>query len=216
MIKVIGFKKALSLILLAFLLVVLAVYWLYALTPDIKKKQRQLAINSSEVSQMADNIDALIKGVDQFEQQKTVFEKIKKLGFFDPQNRPETRQRLSAMQKESRLLSAKFSISSAKTEKSEKATEAGYKILNTEIVLTLGAIEDADIYKFVYLMNYGFPGQITINQLNMTRDVEVTQPILRQIGVGESKPLVIAVLSVNWRTMVPDSSLAITIDGGMR
>lgn len=214
MIRVIGVQKVFSLLAMVLLLVSLIAYWFYTLKPDIKSNQRELSMNTSAVAEMTENLDDLIKGIERFKDQQKVFELVKALGFFDPQNRPEARKRLSAMQKESRLLSAKFSIKSAATEKSEKATAAGYKVLNTDIDLTLEAIEDKDIYNFIYLMNYGFPGQILITDLNIKRDIEVTQPVLRQIGLKESGPLVVAVVRLNWRTMVPDTSLAITINGG--
>lgn len=193
------------------LLLFLAIYWVYVLKPDIQDNKRQLAMNTSEVAEMNESLNDLMIGIEKFKQQKSVFEKVQKFGFFDSQNRPEARQRLVAMQKESRLLSTRFSIKSAEEEKNKKAKEAGYKILNTDIDLTLEALEDNDIYHFVYLMNYGFPGQILIKELTIKRDTEITQPVLRQVGLGESGPLVSAVLRVNWRTMVPDTSLAISI-----
>ncbi|HPF78370.1 MAG TPA: hypothetical protein PLF01_03660 [Alphaproteobacteria bacterium] len=212
MIRIIGAQKFLALVLLAALMVLLAVYWVYSLGPDIKVKERQWAMNKAEVARMTEDIDKLIKGIEQFAQQKDEFERIQKFGFFDPQNRPEARERLNSIQKESRVLSAKFTIKSAETEPNEKAKDAGYKILNTDIDFSLEALDDLDIYNFIYLMNYGFPGQISIQDINIARNSEITQPVLRQVGLGEPVPLVVAVVRLNWRTMVPDESLAITID----
>lgn len=212
MIRVIGVQKFLAMVLCAVLFATLAGYWFYVLTPEIKEKKRRLALNTAEVNQMREDLNVLTQGLEQFKKQKTVFEKIQKRGFFDPQNRPETRQRINAMQKESRLLSARFSIDSAKTEVNEKATEAGYKILNTSIDFTLDAIEDTDIYNFIYLLNYGFPGQITIKRMVISRNIEVTEAVVRQINSPNPQPLVTAVVQLEWRTMVPDASLAINID----
>lgn len=208
--RVIGFQRAVALLLLTIFFVVSGFYGFYYLNKDISKVQRELSLNQSDIAEMSDNIDRLRSGLEKFTTQKTTFEKIRKQGFFDPQNRVETRQRLNAMQKESRLLSAKYVIRSATTDKNEIAKEAGYKILNTNINFTLDAIEDSDIYNFIYLLNYGFPGQISITELTMTRDKEITIPRLQQIGVGDLKPIIKGDLKVNWRTMVPDDSLSIS------
>lgn len=209
MIRVIGFQKILTLILLAFFTAVFFFYGTYVLAPQIQDSKKQLSVNKGEISQLTEDINKLVEGIKTFESQKQAFERIKEVGFFDPQNRLETRQRLNEMQKESRLLSAKFSINSAVTEPNKLAREAGHKILNTEISFTLDALEDIDIYNFIYLMNYGFPGQILITDLAITKEQDITQPLLRKIGNGDYVPLVKAELKANWRTMVPDTSIEI-------
>lgn len=216
MIRVIGLRRFLLLAFLGGFLVVLFLYGQYILQPELIQQQRRLSSNQSEVNEMKTNMDKLVKGISLFEEQKNKFNIVRQYGFFDQQNRVETRQRLNAMQKESRLLSAKYTIKQATTEESDIAKEAGYKILNTEISFVLASVEDLDIYNFIYLMNYGFPGQISIEELTISRDKEVTQPLLRQIGVGEAKPLVQANLKVSWRTMVVDESLSVSEQGGVR
>ena len=210
MIRVIGLQRVLILVLLAVLLGALFFYGMFVLKPEIVREQRELALNQSKISEMTANMDKLVQGMELFTEQKEEFEVIQKYGFFDPQNRVLARQHLNLMQKESRLLSAKYTIKPAVTEKNKIALEAGYKVLNTDIEFILEAIEDLDIYNFIYLLNYGFPGQISIKELKISRDQEVTQPLLRQIGVGKATPLVKAVFLVNWRTMVADDSLSIS------
>lgn len=215
MIRAIGLQRFLILILLAGLTIFLLFVGSFTLKPDLENKQVELNRYRAEISEMTANIDQLASGMEQFEQQKSTFERVQGLGFFDPQNRQETRQRISAMQKESRLISAKFNIKPAVAEPNEKAKEAGYKIINTDMDFTLEAVEDSDIYNFVYLLNYGFPGQILIKEFGVHRDKEITQELIRKIGVEDPDPVVVVGrLVVNWRTMVPDQSLAISIDTG--
>lgn len=214
MIRLIGMQRVLGIIVLATLTVFFVFYQYFLVTPQIQDTQRELSKNKSEVAEMTENLDSLVKGIAQFSEQKDIFELIQKYEFFDPQDRVEAGRRITKMQEDSRLLSAKYSVRPAKPEKNQKAFEAGHKILNTDIDFDLEAIEDEDIYKFVYLLNYGFPGHITITELNITRDKEVTQPLLRQIGTGQEslRPLVTAILRINWRTMVPDTSIQVTTE----
>ena len=211
MIRSIGIHRFLALVCLAGLSLFLAFYSFYSLQPDLRTAELELNQSRTEVIEMTDNIDYLASGMNQFEQQKDTFEKVRAMGFFDPQNRQETRQRISAMQRESLLISARFNIKPAITEENEKAAEAGYKIINTDMEFTLEAVEDSDIYNFVYLVNYGFPGQILIKEFSVEREKEITPELIRQIGVIDPDPVVVTgKLRVNWRTMVPDQSISIS------
>jgi len=110
-------------------------------------------------------------------------------------------------------MNARYTIKPAKSLVTDKSKEAGHKILETDIDFTLDAIEDSDIYRFVYNLNYGFPGQIAINRFSISRDVAITQPLLRKIGTGGAEALVTGKLNVTWRTMVLDETLKASSEG---
>jgi hypothetical protein len=207
MIRLIGIQRILAIVLLAALVVLLFLYTKFLMEPGIRITQAELSKNRGEIAEMRDNIDKLMQGMQLFQTQKDDFLYIESLGFFDDQNRVEARRRLNLMREESDLLSAKYTIKQARSIDNEQATEAGYKILNTEIDFTFEALDDGDIYNFIYLLNYGFPGLITIEKLTMAREKEITQPLLRKIGNGEYEPLVRGALKVSWITMVPDSAV---------
>lgn len=209
MIKVIGFQRVLLLMVLAGLLALFFAYSTYGLTPEIKQTERQLRVNRKEVGELTEDVNKLVEGMKTYESQKGTFEVLQNKGFFDPQNRLETRQRIKEMREESRLLSVGIDIGSAVEEQNELAKEAGLKVLNTDISFTLDALEDIDIYNFIYLMNYGFPGQVIINTLSIKKQQDITQPLLRKLGSGDHETLVKANLTANWRTLVPDASIQI-------
>jgi len=213
MIKVIGFQKVLLLMILAFLLSVFILYSNYIAAPQVTDTKKQLRTNRKEVGELTTDINKLVEGLKTFEEQKGTFEKLENTGFFDAQNRLKTSQRLKEMQKESKLLSARFSIGSVVKEENKLATEAGLKVLNTEITLTLNALEDIDIYNFIYLLNYGLPGQVLINSLAIKKEQDITQPLLRKLGSGNYETLVRAELQASWRTLIPDSTLEVEYDG---
>ncbi len=213
MIRTIGFNKFLIIALLAGFIVIAFLYKSQMVQPALDKQERELRKEKREISEMTKDMNKLVKGMEEFDKQKDQFANVQKLGFFDPQNRVVAKQRIIAMQQESRLLSARYTISPAQTVPNEKAKDAGYKILNTDIDFSLGAIEDADVYKFIYLLNYGFPGQLIIRDVKLERKKEITQPLLRQIGVGEAEPVITATITASWKTMVPDDSLAVSNEG---
>ncbi len=214
MIKSIGYNKTLLIVILLGCLVAAFLYNQNVLKPSLDKKERVLRANSSEMAEMTRNLTELSGNLQNFEKQKIDFERVQNLGFFNSQNRVEARQFITAIQKESRLLSAKYQIKPARSDDNKMAKEAGAKILTTEIAFDLEAIEDSDVYKFIYILNYGLPGQIIINDFSLSRDEEITQPLLRKIGVGEAVAVVNASLNVTWKTMVLDETMAVT-DGAL-
>ena len=147
MIKAIGYNKVFLIVVLMACLAVTFLYNQNFLKPDLDKKNRTLRVNSGEISEMTSNLNKLSGDLQKFEKQKENFERVLKLGFFDPQKRVEARQIITEIQQESRLLSAKYQISPAQSEENKMAKEAGSKILTTGIMFDLEAIEDADIYK---------------------------------------------------------------------
>lgn len=204
MIKVIGIKKILLMIVLAAVLGFFYFYGFMILDVSNKRQENLLSLKQSEISEIEINLTSLVSGVERFDQQKADFENLRALGFFDDQNRVNLRQRLNEMQKISRLISARYTIGAAGVESSEKAKEAGFQVLKTDISFDLEALQDRDIYQFIYLLNYGFPGHVLIDDITLARDVKITPTLIQKIGTGDNTPIVSGKLSVQLRTLVED------------
>lgn len=208
MIKAVGYNKILLIVILGALLVATFLYNKEYLAPELLNQQRKLAAINSEISTMTNDLDQLRNQLSQFEKEKEDFASIQALGFFDSQNRVETKKLISQMQRESRLLTARYTVKPAQYISDDKTLEAGYKILKTDMNFKLEAIEDVDIYKFIYLLNYGFPGQLHINDFVISKEADITLPLIRKIGVGQSESIIGATLNITWQTMVPDETTA--------
>lgn len=204
MIKSIGIQRLFILLCLLLVSVISYIYGDVMLEPKNVATERALRSHKSEISRMTQNMENLRSSIEKFEVQKDKFENLKTLGFFDSQDRLVLRERLNNIKSESGLLSAQYTVNSAVVEKNDKAYEAGYKIFNTPINFSLSALNDKEIYKYVYLLNYGFPGQVTINELSIVKSVDVSPTLLRKIGSGDFVPVIQASLSINLRTLVED------------
>ena len=207
MIKTVGYTKAFLILALAIFSGLCAFYIYMKAQPDLKTVERNLQGANGQILQMQTDMDDLAKGFAQFEEEKLDYAKLQNLGFFNDQDRSKTKNIIEEMQRESRLLSARYSLSPARRLDEDRARDAGYDLVSTDINFTLDAIEDADIYRFVYLLNYGFPGQVKITSLSIKKNQDVTQPLLRQIGIGQAEPLITATLKASWRTMIPQGQM---------
>lgn len=216
MIKSIGMDKVLIILLVAGFAIGGYFYNTNIFAPNIVKKERELRGSKSRLSTLTTDTNKLISGLDLFERQKEEFFIVQKSGFFDDQNRVATRSKLDAMGRDSQLEILRYSISPAKNISNQKLKDAGYKILETTMEIEVGAISDTDINTFLYYLNHGFPGQIVIENLDMKKDQNLTQPLLRNIGLrADYEPLVSASILLTWKTMVPDTSVEIQTDSGL-
>jgi hypothetical protein len=213
MIRIIGVQKAFLIALLAGLTVAIFLYGSYVLGPQIEQKDREVRSTRSTLSEITNNTNALMSGLEKFEEQREVFAQVQQSGFFNDQSRVEARNRIEALQEEAQLMAARYNIRPAKDITSDELQQSGYKILESEMDFTLEAVQDEDIYHFLYLLTQGFPGQVAVSSLVISREQELTQPLLRNIGLkAPFNPLVESTVKVRWRTMVPDTSIALSGD----
>lgn len=201
MIDSIGAKRLIVLGTLLAITVVLAVSSLYIFEPKARTAKMQLDSLRSQIAQLRMDTDIMKTDMTRFESRVSQFQRIQNAGFFNDQSRVLARERFDNMQKESKLLAARYEIKPAKVVDDELAGKAGYGILETPIALTLSAIDDLDIYKFIYMLNEDFPGHVTITDLFIEKKTDVTPDILKEIGLGRPPEMVEAKMSVEWRTM---------------
>ncbi len=207
MIEKIGAKRALVLFVLAGLcaLFALAAY-LFAI-PQSNLKKQELDALLNEKSEVVADLEKMKADFITFEQQKILFEKISKTGFLNDQNRVLTRTRFDTLQALSKIVSAKYEIKAASISENDLSQNTGYVTMKSPITVELSAIDDLDIYRFVYYLNYGFPGHIRIKELLIARDGEINPETLKQIGAGAPPKIISAKMDLEWTTMARKDSI---------
>lgn len=207
MIHILGFKKVFLILLLTVGGGALFVLNTYYLTPQSNKLEKELSINEAAASELDNKIVSLSTNHARFQDQKVSFDLIEQTGFFNKQDRLEVRRLITELKERSKLTSVRFQMSAANVQANERAQEIDHKLLRTEVSYDLAAIEDTDIYNFLFMINHGFPGIVDINSLVIDRSEKLTQQTLREIGSGKLVPLVNAKLKTVWWTLVPADSV---------
>lgn len=213
MIQSIGFKRLATLAVLFGAALALGFLNFYWLQPESLTAKTKLASLTSENSALSGEIEIMQSSMERFVGQKALFEKITNKGIFNEQSRVLARERFTVMQKLSRLLAAKYEIRPATLVPAGLSVEGGesdtYGILRSPISITLSALDDLDIYRFVYYLNYSFPGHITIKNLYIERNKSVSPRTLKMIGGGDPPELVAAKMDVDWSTIVNTASVPV-------
>ncbi len=207
MIEVIGLKRLVILISLVLLNLALAALTYLYIVPesfDAEKKltrvERGVRTARSELSRMQVEFEIL-------EKQQDRFDSLKEAGYFSTQARSDAKKLLSDIRRRSGVVSAVASVDRGVTSDSFGVSKVKYKILTSMITVNLQAFDDADIYKYVDLLQRHFPGDVTVDSLSLSKAREVNAVVLRAIASGASPALVNASLTASWSTLIPEDQV---------
>lgn len=207
MIDILGYKRVILLSVLLLLNIALIGLAYAYLFPKQQIRQNELYGIQGEVSNLSADIDRIQIQLDQLKDQKGAFEGLREYGFFNNQSRLAAKNILESVQKEARVSSAVASVGRGEVEPSINADKAGYKVVRSPIKVTLGAVDDIAIYKYIDLIKKAFPGHVSIVDMSISRESEVTGTILRGIASGQNPSLTQANIELIWRTMIPESEV---------
>ncbi|HTK85680.1 MAG TPA: hypothetical protein VL625_11420 [Patescibacteria group bacterium] len=208
--QILGIKRiVILLVLIGINGIVGAVTYLYVM-PHNDDLTRQLQTITANVTSKRKDTGKLEGEYNIIQKQKANFEDLRGAGFFSNQNRAVARQRITDIQKFSNVLSAKYDITAASIEKNPLAADSGDVVLNSPVNIKVDALDDVDFYNFVYWVENGFPGLVSVKNIKVTRITDVNETTLRAIGSGIPVTLVNGEVSFEWRTMVPAKDVTIT------
>lgn len=208
MIGMIGKKR---LAILAFLIVINAamagaVY--FYLTPQNDKLEKELRTVKAQSAGKQSETERLRSEYKDIQKKKTHFDNLEQAGFFSDQSRFVGQKRIEDIQKFTSILTARYEIRSAVTEKNPFTAPAGHIILNSPVSVSMDALDDVDVYNFIYWMENAFPGHVSVKSLSLSRELEINDAVVREVGNGIPVTLVKGAVEFNWRTMLPESQVA--------
>lgn len=203
MIQILGLKRIVTLAVLFALNVVLGVALYYFITPEKTRVENELRRVTGEVATRRTETEKLRTEYQLIQEQKSKFVELQKAGFFNVQDRVEARKMIEAIQANSHVLAAKYSLMPAEVVENKFAAEADHVVLRSPISFSIEALDDIDVYSFVYWLENSLPGHVSIENISIERAQEVDEVTLRKIGSGVPTVMVTAKIDMSWRTVVP-------------
>lgn len=209
MIKVIGAKRLLVLVVLVLVNVFLAAAtYLYLIPQEAETAKKLRTLRGENQTKQAD-IERMQIEFEQLGQQQDRFDALKDDGFFKDQVRSVAKKLFKDIQIQSRVVSSVASIRPGIIEENEEAKKSNYKVLSSPIDITVESFDDSDVYNYLYILEQKFPGHLSVDQMTMTRVTDISGPVLRAIATGANPVLVRATIKMTWRTMIKDSQIII-------
>jgi len=203
MINILGTKRVIIIAAIAAVNAVLAAVLFLYLQPGNVQLDRDLRSTRSEISSKRAEIGRLRVEYQQIQEEKSFFEGLENAGFFSDQDRVLARRRMQEIIEQSGVLSASYDIAPRTEVANKKAEEADHVHLQSPITVNIEALDDTDFYKFVYLVENGFPGQTSVQDMQVERVLDVNETVLRSVGTGTNPVLVRGRISFMWHTLVP-------------
>ena len=203
MIKILGARRIIILAVLIGLNALLAYAAYMYLIPQKTQKERELRGARGQVSSLQADIDDLQIEFEQLDEQREEFERLKAGGFFDVQSRRNAELIFKQIQDRSGVISAAASVAAGEFEEYEPAKKADHNILKSPITIRIEAVNDLDVYRYMYLIEEFFPGSVSFDEINLRRNGDVSGTVVRGISSGQNPSLVLADLTLSWRTMIP-------------
>ncbi|MAF98014.1 MAG: hypothetical protein CMH26_05190 [Micavibrio sp.] len=207
MIKILGFKRLVILLVLIGINAFVGAVTFGYLSPESLKSERDVRSMRSQNTALRADIERVQVELEQLAEQKGLFEKYREAGFFARQNRRQIEDILKSVQQFSGVTRAAASVNPAEIEENEEAAKANHNVLNSTIEIKIAAFSDVDILRYIFLLKRDFPGHVSVDEINIKRAGEVNGTVLRAIATGSGIPLVNAELVLSWRTMVPENDL---------
>jgi len=207
MIQVLGIKRIIVLVILVAMNAALAAGVYMYVQPEKLKKQRQLSSMKSKVSQVRNDIDRIQVEFRQLEEQQEEFDRLKESGFFTKQERNKAQRIFEDIQTRSKVVSAVASIDRGSLEKNDESDKAEHVMLVSPVKVTIEALDDIDVFRYLYLLKQSFPGHMQLEKVNLERRGNITNPVLRSIVSGKNPELVKASIELTWWSMIPQTDV---------
>jgi hypothetical protein len=208
MIDIIGGRRLFVIFVMVLLNAVLGAGLFYFIMPEKASHARELRQVKADIANLDMDIVNVKQQREKLLEQKDIFEKLKRQGFFTPQNRIVARDRIEEIRELSSVLSARYTIKPALLESNREIKKAGHIILSSPFHIEIEALDDADIFRFIYLLQTSFPGHVSFDDIVIDKTEEVTESVLRNIGSGVPVVLVKADLDFTWRTILPEDQVS--------
>lgn len=206
MIDVIGFKRALILfVLFAICLVITVANYMY-LAPENVSLERELKSVQSRITKKVAEKNKIENDLDAINLQKEDFKQLEAIGLLDDQNRLAFRRRINNIQQYTGVLSAEYGINAGNIKPQSDLEAAGHVILESPIDVKLDAIDDVDVYKFIFWLKHGFPGHVALDDISIERKRDIDEDVIKEITTSGPTALIEASLKARLRTIVPQEN----------
>ena len=214
MIHILGRRRLVILGILTGICVLLSGFYLVVLFPQVSAADRTLRGLRGDVSGMEEKSRSLRAAFEGFQANKPDYDRIEQVGFFNPQDRLLIRERFQSMKKQAGVNSARYEIEPAQVVANPEVEDAGYRVLQSRMDITVDAADDRQIYAFLYALGNEFPGRISMVEITITRMVNnLTDVALAGLTSPTATPLVRGSIMADWYSLVSAKEIEGLIEG---
>jgi hypothetical protein len=211
MIKLIGLKRMIFLVVMLTLNLCVAAGYFFAIGPMLDDVTAQRDAINGQITDLRGKIDSVKQDMSYVTDNMPKYNELKDKGFFLPQDRFMIGRTMEDLRVKAGISNFAFSVADVEEIPNKDAADVNYKLINSRInVDKIVSPLDANIFVLAQEMAHVFPDYARIQQMNIRRAREVNEDSLKDIAAGKQVNFVDATLEFEWITMVPkpDASAA--------
>lgn len=206
MIRLLGVKVILFMVLLVLLNGGLGVGYYYYLQPMRAEEERKLTDTKNYVEAKRQEVAKMKEEFVLLQSQLRNFKELEYNGFFNNQDRVLAIETLTKFSDRAGLLKAGLKVSAGEQIADPMADQANQTVIKTTITLAAKSLDDVDIYTFLKFLDQKFPGAVDIVSIKLARNEILNAAMLRKIGGGDPTALVSGDIVFDWYTMAAKDS----------
>ncbi len=204
MIRIIGPKLILIILLLLFFNASLFGSWFFWSTP--MKEQAEMNLNgiNAEISKLRSSIYDIKDELKYYDDNKDNFASLVDDGYMKEQSRFSIAEVLEKMRKSSHVQKLSYDISDMAELEHDKAEKAKHRLVKRRIELKdINGFFDTDVYKFIYSLNSEFPGHTRVVSVDISRDpLSKFEGIIETISSGKQGSFISGSIDIDWYALV--------------
>lgn len=202
MMEVLGFKRIVFIASLALLCGALAAALYGYLEPELVSVEKNVKTEQLRENTVRGDIANIKMEFEQLALQQNQFDGLRAEGFFSNQSRRDAQVIFAGAEKLSGVNEAIVTVRPGRVVENENAAKANHIILESPVEITIRSIDDVDVFEYLTYLKDNFPGFLSMDNISMSRQANISNTILRAIATGANPPLVESKIQMTWRTMV--------------
>lgn len=208
MLKVLGTRKIVFMVLLLGVNLAIGAGYYYWLLPFREQVTRDLDATRAAVEAKYQEVAKMKEEYILLQSQLRAFKELELRGFFNDQDRSNGIEHLGKLSNYAGLLKAKLKFGRGELVADPLADAAGQVVLKSPVTIDVSAFDDVDVYSFIKFIEEKFPGKVDVTSVKLKRTEIFNEAMLRKIGGGSPTPLVEAQLNFDWLTMASKNVVA--------
>ncbi|MBI1216189.1 MAG: hypothetical protein GC185_10270 [Alphaproteobacteria bacterium] len=205
--KLIGLKRLIILAALLGLNVFVAGLYFLWVDPMVGDAHTKLDGINGEISSLHSKIGSVKRDLAEFKRSLPKYQAFKKSGFMGGQDRFQASRDLDMLRKQAGLAGFSFNINDVEQLDNPEAKTAKMQIISSRIdISNVSFLLDNNFYGFLDMMAHDFPEEMMFNSFTLERKAPLDRAALSKIRNGETPELLTASATMQWITIVPQSS----------
>lgn len=204
MIKLIGVKRILAILLLLGMNLAVVAGYMMIVAPQMEDIQGQLRQVDGQISELRGKISSIKKDMAFLKDNMPRYQGLRDKGLFQEQDRFIVNRVLGDIRSKNNLSGFSFTVQDLREMPNKEADDMGHRLARSRVdIKILSATLDIDVYGLIQDIPGALPGYTYVKDFSVKKIMEVNEDTLRSLADGKRVGFINANISFDWLTLMP-------------